>query len=286
MRITQWLTTCVLLLGCAQLDNEGFPRTTQWIKPFSSRRIVYSQYTGRRISYFINSICTLQVPLIRSGDVHPNPGPGRHEACASDDNNLTMYQHQLQGPGQQQSVIKYDKAALINPKYHSRIEYTVWATIRSLGITAKRGKRGGQKNRNRKRKHNPNEIPVTFSKKNWTHWFCLWQSSRYIVGICETWLFPDDSAINADMTPDGYIFKHVPRSNRRGGGIGLLHRSGLQVNICKTPQKFISFESMQAEIIDNAVSFHLVIIYRPPGSKHPFSGFIDEFARLADSFLI
>ena len=75
---------------------------------------------------------------IRSGDEHPNPGPGRHEASASDDNNLTMYQHQLQGPGQQQSVIKYDKAALINLKYHSRIEYTVWATIRSLGITAKR----------------------------------------------------------------------------------------------------------------------------------------------------
>ena len=107
-----------------------------------------------------------------------------------------------------------------------------------------------------------------------------------VVGICETWLSPDDLAVIADMTPDGYIFKHVPRSNRRGGGIGLLHRSGLQVNICKTPQNFISFESMQAEIIDNAVSIHLVIIYRPPGSKHPFSGFIDEFARLADSFLI
>ena len=91
-----------------------------------------------------------------------------------------------------------------------------------------------------------------------------------IVGICETWISPDDSVVIADMVPPGYSFKHVPRPNKRGGGVGLLYCDESHVNFRKNPQNFNSFESLRAEVVDNAVAIHLVIMYRPPGSKYPF----------------
>ncbi len=105
-----------------------------------------------------------------------------------------------------------------------------------------------------------------------------------IVGICETWISPDDSAVNADLVPAGYSFKHVPRTHKRGG-VGMLYRDELHVNFRNNPQNFNSFESLQAEVVDNSVAIHLVILYRPPGSKHPFCTFLDEFACLVDSYL-
>ena len=94
----------------------------------------------------------------------------------------------------------------------------------------------------------------------------------YVIGICETWLTPNNSAVIADLIPDGYTFKHVPRPNRRGGGVGLLYKNGVHVNIRNNPQNFIFFESLQAEIISNAAAIHLVIVYRPPSSLQQIPG--------------
>ena len=48
-----------------------------------------------------------------------------------------------------------------------------------------------------------------------------------LLAITETWLSPGESDIKTikDVTPAGYKFDHVPRKNRRGGGIGFLYRS-------------------------------------------------------------
>ncbi len=49
-----------------------------------------------------------------------------------------------------------------------------------------------------------------------------------IVGITETWLGRDDDTLKiADLVPGGYHFSSVPRSERDGGGIGLLHKSSI-----------------------------------------------------------
>ena len=103
-----------------------------------------------------------------------------------------------------------------------------------------------------------------------------------VIGISETWLTPNDSAVIADFTPCGYSFHHVTQANKRGGGVGLMTRSSIDVKINPKPQIFGSFESLGVEL---AHSNRLVIIYRPPGSTAPFSTFLDEFTSLIDSYL-
>ena len=43
-----------------------------------------------------------------------------------------------------------------------------------------------------------------------------------ILGVCETWLTRDDKAVISELTPIGITFTHLPRSSKRGGGVGLL----------------------------------------------------------------
>ena len=45
-----------------------------------------------------------------------------------------------------------------------------------------------------------------------------------IVCFTETWLSGNDAASIAAITPDGYDFRHLPRPNRRGGGVGILFK--------------------------------------------------------------
>ena len=47
----------------------------------------------------------------------------------------------------------------------------------------------------------------------------------------ETWFRTGnfDKVAMHDITPGGYQLKHIPRNNRRGGGIAIIHRSCLTV---------------------------------------------------------
>ena len=106
-----------------------------------------------------------------------------------------------------------------------------------------------------------------------------------IVGICESWLHPDDDAIIADLNPGGYSFKHVPRPSRRGGGIAILYRSELHVKVSTTPRDVNSFELMEIDIIQNSSAIHLIVLYIPPSTDSPFTEFIEEFSSVLDYFL-
>ena len=44
-----------------------------------------------------------------------------------------------------------------------------------------------------------------------------------ICTVTETWLKHEDEVIRAELNATGYTFKDVPRVDRQGGGIGLLH---------------------------------------------------------------
>ena len=50
-----------------------------------------------------------------------------------------------------------------------------------------------------------------------------------IMTFTETWLKDDgsDQRTIGDLTPSGYCFKHVPRSGRVGGGVGVLYKHPL-----------------------------------------------------------
>ncbi len=106
------------------------------------------------------------------------------------------------------------------------------------------------------------------------------------VAICETWLRPEDSSVIGDITPDGYVFQHVPRLNKKGGGVALLSKSGLPVTVSHR-RKFLSFESIELELSSpsNSISISLIIVYRPPRSGCNFTQFLSEFNELIDFYI-
>lgn len=57
-----------------------------------------------------------------------------------------------------------------------------------------------------------------------------------LVFLTETWLKPNNSAVIHEMTPPGYTFTGKCRTTKRGGGVGLLHKSAFHFNKVKTPQ--------------------------------------------------
>ena len=87
--------------------------------------------------------------------------------------------------------------------------------------------------------------------------------------ITETWLREDDSVKRAECTLPGLNFQDVPRTDRNGGGIGLLYKSRFKASLinsgCKTSLEFAEWKLKNySEIIT------VVTIYRPPYStQHP-----------------
>ncbi len=101
--------------------------------------------------------------------------------------------------------------------------------------------------------------------------------------ITETWLKTDDDMKIAELKPSGYAFEHVPRENRRGGGIAIVYKSSIRLK--KFEQIFTtnSLEYMEVMLSLGNSNMRLVAVYRPPSAdpslaiRVPFSTFIDEF---------
>lgn len=61
--------------------------------------------------------------------------------------------------------------------------------------------------------------------------YFICESKVDLIAITETWLTINDSAIKAELCPDGYKLMDHPRTLHRGGGTGLLFRDTLTVKI-------------------------------------------------------
>ena len=106
-----------------------------------------------------------------------------------------------------------------------------------------------------------------------------------IICFTETWISGNDSATIAAITPDGYDFRHLPRPNRRGGGVGILFKT--TVYLCSvTPLPTKTFECIEVVLrVRPTSTVRIVTIYRPPSSGKnttPFSEFITEFSDVLD----
>ena len=88
-----------------------------------------------------------------------------------------------------------------------------------------------------------------------------------ILAITETWLKPGDVRKIQEVTPKTHRFKHIPRQSRRAGGVAVIYKR--EVNLEVKPKTFAtkSFEFMEATVISGSTSIHLIIVYRPPPSK-------------------
>ena len=119
------------------------------------------------------------------------------------------------------------------------------------------------------------------------------ENSLDICVLIETWLRPGeiDNAVIAALCPPGFSFKHIPRANGSGyGGVGLLHRSNINVEVKSSKTSEIrSFELMEVVITSGKVCTYFAIIYRPPPSKRngfTSSLFFQQFGDLVDSIVI
>ena len=104
--------------------------------------------------------------------------------------------------------------------------------------------------------------------------------------ITETWLQSDNTTSVSAITPRGYLFEHVARSNQRGGGVGVLFRASFTLDHSKLwPAS--SFECIDIQLRCNAIpsTLRLFVIYRPPSSSpnsQPFATFLTEFRHLVE----
>ena len=87
-----------------------------------------------------------------------------------------------------------------------------------------------------------------------------------VLALTETWLVSDiDKHVVSQLVPIGYNFHAVSRcKEKRGGGVALMYKAGLQVKTVTTGGKYTHFEHSDYYITSAGVTFRLGVVYRPP----------------------
>lgn len=106
-----------------------------------------------------------------------------------------------------------------------------------------------------------------------------------ILALTETWLkgteFDNPTIAHLQTTLPNYFFHHIPRKNRRGGGVGFLIRDKFT---SQRNHRFetSSFEYQDINVFSNNGSIRLLVIYRPPSSKVSSRSVLHEFSLLLE----
>ena len=101
------------------------------------------------------------------------------------------------------------------------------------------------------------------------------------VGVSETWLTPSETtSCISEISPPGFDFVHLPRTRRRGGGVGYVAHKDLKSSPFQLPS-FSSFEAIGANIKTGKTSLNIITIYRPPGCNK--DTFLSEFEQLHET---
>ena len=108
-----------------------------------------------------------------------------------------------------------------------------------------------------------------------------------IFAITETWLNSETNTVAIveilNILPDFTVF-HIPRPNKKGGGIALFVRTSFNITKNLTPT-FTSFEHLDITLSYKNFNFRLVVNFRPPPStknKLTTAKFFNEFADLTE----
>ena len=81
--------------------------------------------------------------------------------------------------------------------------------------------------------------------------------------MSETWLYDDYSTIISALTPEFDVLNHLPRPDKKDGGVGCLINKSLQSKIQHT-KCFKSFECMEVQLLNERQKIKLNVTYRPP----------------------
>lgn len=107
--------------------------------------------------------------------------------------------------------------------------------------------------------------------------------------VTETWIKNDDSVTLAALSPQGYMFRNVPRhSERTGGGTGIILRENFKINFIEGNLR-LSFESSEWNVTAYGRTSKSVTVNRPPYSDaHPVPTgvFFQEFTVYLESILL
>ena len=64
--------------------------------------------------------------------------------------------------------------------------------------------------------------------------------------VTETWVYDGDSSIYTDIKNNGFNFVNQPRPNKKGGGVGILVKPGIDIKQQSGPT-ITSFEYLQTQ---------------------------------------
>lgn len=107
-----------------------------------------------------------------------------------------------------------------------------------------------------------------------------------LIVITESWLKENEDNIINEIVPNGYSFVNQRRLNgQSGGGIIIIHKTGLKVKKIDSGYDFKHFEYIETMVTHSNVTYRVIGLYRPqPTVKNgnSFVGFMGEF----ETFLI
>ncbi|CAG2254533.1 unnamed protein product [Mytilus edulis] len=88
-----------------------------------------------------------------------------------------------------------------------------------------------------------------------------------ILALTETWLGSiADKCVISELVPNGYGIHHISRTERKGGGVAIIHKSNLEIKPIKRKKQLTQFELLECSINSNL--FRLFVVYRPPPSRN------------------
>ena len=111
----------------------------------------------------------------------------------------------------------------------------------------------------------------------------LLRENVLFLALTETWLQPEDDQLCKELTPDGYAFIHMPRRERKGGGVTFVCHQGAKPKSLLIGN-YTSFEHTAVSLTVNSNSLMFLVIYRPPNS--PTQVFVDELYSLLEDIVV
>ena len=95
------------------------------------------------------------------------------------------------------------------------------------------------------------------------------------LGLVETWQQQNDFLHLNSATPPGFVYLSKPRTSGKGGGLALIYREGLKVEILSLPEQ-PSFEMLAVKLHGHMPTV-IGVLYRPP---KPSKDFIHELSTI------
>ncbi|KAK3085690.1 hypothetical protein FSP39_007270 [Pinctada imbricata] len=112
-------------------------------------------------------------------------------------------------------------------------------------------------------------------------------NKKDIMAITETWLGSDiDKGVLSELVPDTHAIYHVPRKDRKGGGVALILNKSFQVEQLKSESEFTHMEHIECIIGNKNAKLRVCVVYRPPSSKDnnlSSSNFFEEWLQYLSS---